>query len=835
MRRLILLLLLCEAHVLNAQEYYYYYNGEKIIIEKNEKDLYLSSSDEECMKRLRNKFGLNYYEFDELRFNRNCQIEKQMIRYESFFNIEQLTPRTIEDIQKEQKTIVEYSYIVKEDTIYSSAYFYVCLYSIEDFDILQQYSKENGVRIVSQDKYLPEWFTLAVTEICPINTVEIANRFYESGYFKYAEPDWRMNLNQQSNDPYYSDQWGLRNTGQHNGQSGMDINIEPAWNISKGSNIIVAVIDKGIELTHSDLSSNIYSLSYDAENNNLGSTLYGVHGTNCAGIIGAIQNNNLGVAGVAPQCQLMSVSLSLHQSAPTASYVNAINWAVANGADILSNSWRYPCYSSYIESAINNAVTNGRNGLGSIVLFSSGNAIKKNSISYEDDTYVRFPASLSSTIAVGAMSPCGERKTNNSCDGEKWKSCFGTELDIVAPGVLVPTTTINSDYVTNFNGTSAACPHAAGVMALILSVNPCLTATEARAILCKSCDKLPDYQYCNSTYGLWNPEVGYGRINAYKAVLMALGLVYENQITGNVGQPSATLQWQLSNSGNTGLATGIYYVQRYEVTQTITFPYMENPVVLVSTNGYSANNSPNNGMNYCSISNVTHTSATLKTWKYKIISNSNGQTNFPDLPNCDVVFSYFIYDETEPVIYVTNKIVNSTTYHQTAIEDLNISNFGVMGNSNVELRAGNEIIFSPTTYIKPTSTGIVHAKAEPFVSCESNRELQNETSDGVVYESMLKAFNEGNISEDINNIEENISPVVLFPNPAKDEIIVQYNKSMDSRGIIISISSSSGKCIDEIKSNNVETPINISHYANGYYIVKVMAPDGVYRKSFLKK
>lgn len=812
-----------------AQEYYYF-EDKRVPIVENKNGIYLSFYEEETIKELSERYSLKYIKFDESRFNRYSKINKQIVRYECFIDLEQ-SKVNIENLRELDKVVIAPSYIVDNDTVYSSAYFYLCLKSIDDYNFLLQFSEENAVRIVSQDRYMPEWFTLAITEKCNNNAVEVANRFYETGLFKYVEPDWRKNYTQHSNDSYYTQQWGLKNTGQHNGISGIDINIESAWNISKGDDVVVAIIDQGIQLDHPDLLNNIYPMSYDAENDIVGSSIYGGHGTSCAGIVGAIQNN-IGISGVSPQCKLMSISISLTTSTPLACYVNAINWAWENGADVLSNSYGGMISSTYMIAAINNAVTNGRNGLGCPVLFSSGNA-KRDVITgeFNDDSYVRYPASLPNTIAVGAMSPCGERKTNNSCDGENWwKSCYGAELDVVAPGVLIPTTTINSNYVNDFNGTSAACPHAAGVMALMLSVNPCLTVTEARAILCKSCDKLSDYKYCNSTYGFWNNEVGYGKINAYKAVLMALGLAYENQFTGNVGQPTSNFQWILSNGRCTGLATSAYSVQRYEVTKTITFPYMENPIVEVSTNGYSAA-SPNQGNNYYNITNITHTSADVKTWKYKIITNTGAQTY---IPNGDVYFKYIVFDATAPTVYVTNKTVNNTTYNSTAIETLNISNFTVQNNSNVKLRAGDEIVFGPTTSIKPTSTGIVHAKAAPFVSCEYNRDMLNEPSNLLANESVLKSYEEEQTLLS-NDMERDVIPVVLFPNPTKDEIIVRYNEDIGEDGITITICNSSGGVVDEIKATNRDTYVKVLNYVNGVYIVKIENQGKVYSKVFIKQ
>jgi len=113
----------------------------------------------------------------------------------------------------------------------------------------------------------------------------------------------------------------------------------------------------------------------------------------------------------------------------------------------------------------------------------------------------------------------------NDCHGG---SNFGAEIDVVAPGVFVYTTDISGsagystvDYKSNFNGTSSACPQVAGVAALVLSLNPNFTQTQVREILESSTNKIVSYNYSNSPNhpnGSWNNEVGYGRVNAYKAV-----------------------------------------------------------------------------------------------------------------------------------------------------------------------------------------------------------------------------------------------------------------------------------------------------------------------------
>ena len=130
------------------------------------------------------------------------------------------------------------------------------------------------------------------------------------------------------------------------------------------------------------------------------------------------------------------------------------------------------------------------------------------------------------------MSPCGERKSPSSCDPESfWGSCFGSELDIVAPGVLIPTTDRqgsagydSGDYALKFNGTSSATPHVAGVAALILSIHPAFTQTEVVKIIETNARKVGAYNYqpsSNRPNGTWHHEMGYGLVDAKQCVMAA--------------------------------------------------------------------------------------------------------------------------------------------------------------------------------------------------------------------------------------------------------------------------------------------------------------------------
>ncbi len=366
--------------------------------------------------------------------------------------------------------------------------------------------------------------------------LQICRNLFESGLCEFAEPSFIREM--KPHNEYYPNQWGLKNTGQYNGTANIDIKAEQAWNITRGSaDIKVAVIDEGVDLTHPDLQANLLR-GYDATVNPP-SGAYGspsaddAHGTACAGIIGAI-NNTIGIVGVASSSKIIPVRIAYGSYGYWITnddwIVDGIRyaWKTAN-ADVISNSWGGGAVSATVNAEINDAVANGRvkNGvsLGCVVVFSTGN---------ENRPSVSYPANLNSVIAVGAIAQCGQRKSQTSCDGETWwGSNYGDALDVVAPGVKIYTSDIQGtagynfasgtagDYFESFNGTSSACPHVAGVAALILSVRPNLTQTQVRQAIESTCTKLSGYAYSNNTshpYGTWNNQVGHGLINAYAAI-----------------------------------------------------------------------------------------------------------------------------------------------------------------------------------------------------------------------------------------------------------------------------------------------------------------------------
>lgn len=277
----------------------------------------------------------------------------------------------------------------------------------------------------------------------------------------------------------------------------------------------MAVLDQGIDKTHNDLNDNISSLSFDTQNGTSPSVFTNGrnHGTQVAGTIGAEKDNNLQIVGVAPQSEIMSISHTLSIT-PNISeeLANGINWAWQNGAHIINNSWGdqggqffNQLHSALLEDAINNALNNGRNGLGTILVFASGN----------QSPAIDYPANSNpNIITVGAIASSGNRSSFSG---------FGNELDVVAPGSSI-LSTIPNQGTASWNGTSMAAPHVAGIAALILSVNPDLTVQEVNTIIESTAQKVGGYSYSNNSNrpnGIWNNEMGYGLVDAYAAVQMA--------------------------------------------------------------------------------------------------------------------------------------------------------------------------------------------------------------------------------------------------------------------------------------------------------------------------
>jgi subtilisin family serine protease len=312
-----------------------------------------------------------------------------------------------------------------------------------------------------------------------------------------------------SNDPLSHLQWHLDNTGQTGGTPGADIRAVNAWARTQvDPDLVVAVIDSGVE-EHEDLN---WIPGYDATGGGgTGTPGSNGHGTSCAGLIGAIGNNGIGVVGVAPGVQIMPVRVTDDAGTYAEGDVVAagIRWAFQNGARVLSNSWGGGLPSAEIHEAIIEATE-----AGAVALFASGNT---------QGEEVAYPARYPETIAVGSSNQCDGPKQIDDESMDLYGHNSGPEISVVAPGTSMVTTDLMGpegysagNYHLAFNGTSSATPVAAGVVALMLSETPTLTVGEIRDLLQRTSDNIDPVRPVGEFV---NELLGYGRVNADAALL----------------------------------------------------------------------------------------------------------------------------------------------------------------------------------------------------------------------------------------------------------------------------------------------------------------------------
>ncbi len=482
---------------------------------------------------------------------------------------------------------------------------------------VEEVVKGLGLRIKGYSRFDESLLLVEVPNDLLGQIMELTRVLEDNEGTQYAQPNY-IRTAYLDNDPYYDQLWYLNNTGQdftfsnacdnnstgneHNFQAvpGADIDAENAWAVeaassidnapltgnANGNAIKVAVLDTGVDMDHPDLQQNI-GPGFDAvwetfqDNDEFeggqdlgGDTEGSSHGTSCAGIIAAVENNGIGTKGIAFNSQILPIRLlapspignmntlvcnnsdgpyitttSLAFVASDFTLIAAIGWGLEQGVDIFSGSITLGGLpSNGLNQTIIAATNDGRDGKGALFFFSAGN--------YNLNT-VNYPGGYSHAIAVGATSVDDKRKRSlslddsednpvcciltptefddegNPIDGEyRWGSNYGTGLDLMAPGVQIvaPSVTPDGDmqglYNESFNGTSAACPIAAGVMALVLDANPNLNYEQARYAIESTCEKVNNgtggYTYNENVSGQpnssWSTQAGYGRVNAFNVV-----------------------------------------------------------------------------------------------------------------------------------------------------------------------------------------------------------------------------------------------------------------------------------------------------------------------------
>jgi hypothetical protein len=336
-----------------------------------------------------------------------------------------------------------------------------------------------------------------------------------SPWVDYVEPDFAFSTAATPDDPSFMQLWGLHNTGQSGGVADADIDALEAWDITTGSrDVVIAVIDTGVDYTHPDLAANMWTNpgeipgdGLDNDGNGFVDDVYGwdfanndsnpmddnEHGTHVAGTIGAVGGNARGVAGVNWQVSIMALKfLTGGGSGSTSDAVAAINYATRMRRDFginivaTNNSWGGGGASTSLRQAIE---AGGAAGI--LFVAAAGNE------SNDNDASPSYPASYTSEAVLSvAASDRSNRMAGFSNFGAR-------SVDLAAPGVSIYSTTPGNRYAS-FSGTSMAAPHVAGVVGLLAAADPTASAADIRAAILNTTTPVAAFAGRTATGGLLN-------------------------------------------------------------------------------------------------------------------------------------------------------------------------------------------------------------------------------------------------------------------------------------------------------------------------------------------
>lgn len=657
----------------------------------------------------------------------------------------------------------------------------------------------NHVDLIKETKY--NTYTLRIKEF--LNLLRIANSIYESGLVDWSHPDFIVEIERFQNDPLYQDQYYLNNTGQFGGTAGIDINAPEAWNLSTGlAKIRVAVIDDGVE-NHEDLYGRVLQGFTPRDPNGLGQPINSAifepaHGQACAGIIAASRNNSIGIAGIAPCADIIPVNIfsdpyqdiygDVRFRETPQNIAAGINWAWDDGqADVLNNSWGFgitnqdaPGFDAIIQ-AINNARTFGRNNLGSIVIFASGNF-------HSNFNGVTFPANVDGVITVGAISR----------NGNIWNySSRGVEMDLVAPsgdvnlnGDLSTTDRMGAkgyevgNYTERFGGTSAAAPQVSGVAALMLSVNPNLTEAQVVSILRSSATDMGVPGFDNT--------FGFGRLNAQGAIQAALPTL---------------------SGSSTICSEETYTLSGVPSGHTITWTKSSNLTYI----------SGQNTANY-TVKAVPYTAGSM--WVEAAVSGPCGVMTFRKnlsivVPEIDVTFygetnvcpnEFYWYDVVTPGSYpIVNYIWSLPTGWTLVDEQIINSNF-----RSIEVRTGNQSYGNDAIWVDIQTDCASRSYSYPvqMMSCASSYDFTVHPNPASDYFEVSRSLSEDNINS-----------------PAKERgVFLESQGEKGSAAVAVKLYNSKQEAVISTPFAGPALRVDTKGLPDGHYILHIISKEGIHRK-----
>ncbi len=401
---------------------------------------------------------------------------------------------------------------------------------------------ENDLLIKQRPGYAVNAYFTGAPENTGVKVFDLAEKLLQMPEVELCHPEL---IRKRSLKKIHPDQWHLITTTINRKLVDAGVSAGPAHKLSTGKNIIIAVIDDGLDTGHPEfrMKGKIVYPRDVTENSDdpRPKTPYDNHGTSCAGVAAA---SGVEASGVAPAAKLMPVRLSSNLG--SIAEANAFIWAADHGADIISCSWGPedgnwsdpgdPVHFAQVglpdstRLAIDYAIRSGRGGKGCIVTFAAGNG-------NEDCRYDGY-AGYEKVIAVSACNDTGKRSIYSDYGANVWcafpSSDFGyapfNHPQPLTPGIYTTDRmgemgyNPEGNYTGSFGGTSSSCPGTAGTAALVLAVNPDLTWLEVKELIAFTADKI-DIEgglYDENGHSIY---YGFGRVNAEKAVERSMELL----------------------------------------------------------------------------------------------------------------------------------------------------------------------------------------------------------------------------------------------------------------------------------------------------------------------
>ena len=687
---------------------------------------------------------------------------------------------------------------------------------------------------------MPDWYNLMLLEVPVASNINLlCQQLSKMEGVEYAEPDYLYSPGDSpANDTDYSQQQSFEQSND------IDIDAARAWDFTTGSyNVKVGVIDSGIDFNHPDLGNGVWNVEgakvrggwdYYSNDSNPDDEWPSSHGTKCAGIIGALRNNNRGIAGLAGGNGGANIGVQLFAfkvggtegSYSSSKIVDAIIEASSfttgfgYGCHILNNSYGSNNYSNAQLGAVATAAQNR-------VTFVAGKGNDGVSTPF-------YPADYNDqwVLSVGASDNSDQRASYSN---------FGNNIDVVVPiqNLSVRTTErVENGSYEGFGGTSAATPHVTGLAALLRSVNASLHPEDIENIIQISAERVGPYTYTNG----YSIHMGNGRINAGQALLLLRTpwqFAQRTSTGGTIYSSTGSQQLTFTKAANNPPqpASGTYIGKRHEVRKTVTIPnysqYHAWGRGAGASTGWSGAN-PNFTIDYCDIVSRTPTTVTLRTFVYYIERTVTGSAInqwYPCSPS-QVVFAYTTLGiPGTPPVPLSANITGPTSL-----------NVGQSGTWSANASGGNGSY--TYTWFLTTENGI---RTQVSTSSSFSRTMRDAD---ISFNIELRVSSGGATVVDYHYVNcLNCNPcnpcrtITISPNPVKDKFKVTVNQSQGELAAssefkepeerIFVLYNSQGQLVYQTQSGNSAIDIEANELTVGVYILHVYEKSGLTTEKIL--